>query len=254
MLFDTHAHYDDPRFDDDRHALLSSMRGQGVEYIANIGTNLETSRMTARLCESFPFVYGAAGFHPHNSKDMTPHALDEIIAILSHPKIRAMGEIGLDYHYDNSERPVQRKAFAQQLEVAKTLDLPVVIHEREACRDALDILRASGVRRGVVHCFGGSRETARELLDMGFYISFTGVITYPNARKAFEVVPYIPADRIMVETDCPYLTPVPFRGKRNHSGHLKYTVARIAELRGISYEEAADITYKNGLSFYQIEE
>lgn len=254
MLFDTHAHYDDPRFDGIRDDLLATMPGKGVKYITNIGTDLATSRATLELTRKYPFVYGTAGFHPHEAKSMTDEALDEIVSMLGDGKIRAMGEIGLDYYYDLSERDVQRAAFARQLEIAKELDVPVVIHEREACADMLDILSASGVRRGVVHCFGGSRETAKILLDMGFYISFTGVITFKNARKAYEVVPYIPSDRIMAETDCPYLTPVPFRGETNHSGYLKYTVEKIAEMRGISFEEAAAMTFGNALAFYGIKD
>ena len=254
MLFDTHAHYDDPRFDGIRDDLLASMPGKGVKYITNIGTDLATSRATLELTRKYPFVYGTVGFHPHEAKSMTDEALDEIVSMLGDGKIHAMGEIGLDYYYDLSERDVQRAAFARQLEIAKELDVPVVIHEREACADMLDILSASGVRRGVVHCFGGSRETAKILLDMGFYISFTGVITFKNARRAYEIVPYIPSDRIMAETDCPYLTPVPFRGETNHSGYLKYTVEKIAEMRGISFEEAAAMTFGNALAFYGIKD
>ena len=254
MLFDTHAHYDDPRFDGIRDDLLATMPGKGVKYITNIGTDLATSRATLELTRKYPFVYGTVGFHPHEAKSMTDEALDEIVSMLGDGKIRAMGEIGLDYYYDLSERDVQRAAFARQLEIAKELDVPVVIHEREACADMLEILSASGVRRGVVHCFGGSRETAKILLDMGFYISFTGVITFKNARRAYEVVPYIPSDRIMAETDCPYLTPVPFRGETNHSGYLKYTVEKIAEMRGISFEEAAAMTFGNALAFYGIKD
>lgn len=254
MLFDTHAHYDDPRFDGIRDDLLATMPGKGVKYITNIGTDLATSRATLELTRKYPFVYGAAGFHPHEAKSMTDEALDEIVSMLGDGKIRAMGEIGLDYYYDLSERDVQRAAFARQLEIAKELDVPVVIHEREACADMLEILSASGVRRGVVHCFGGSRETAKILLDLGFYISFTGAITFKNARKAYEVVPYIPSDRLMAETDCPYLTPVPFRGETNHSGYLKYTVEKIAEMRGISFEEAAAMTFGNALAFYGIKD
>ena len=254
MLFDTHAHYDDPRFDGIRDDLLATMPGKGVKYITNIGTDLATSRATLELTRKYPFVYGAAGFHPHEAKSMTDEALDEIVSMLGDGKIRAMGEIGLDYYYDLSERDVQRAAFARQLEIAKELDVPVVIHEREACADMLDILSASGVRRGVVHCFGGSRETAKILLDMGFYISFTAAITFKNARRAYEIVPYIPSDRIMAETDCPYLTPVPFRGETNHSGYLKYTVEKIAEMRGISFEEAAAMTFGNALAFYGIKD
>ena len=251
-LFDTHAHYDDKRFKEDRDELLASMPDQGVKYITNIGCDLETSRNTIELCEKFSHVYGAVGYHPHEAKDMSDENLLAIEKMLAHEKIRALGEIGLDYHYDFSERDVQRAAFARQLEVAKAHKIPVVIHEREATKDCLDILRASGVDNGVVHCFGGSKETARELLNMGFHISFTGVITFDNARKALEVVPYIPADRIMVETDCPYLTPIPFRGKRNHSGYLRYTVERMAQLRGISAEECAALTFENGGRFYGI--
>lgn len=253
MLFDTHAHYDSKRFKKDCDELLSSMPEQGVGYIANIGTDLETSKVTCQLCDKYPFMYGAVGYHPHEASEMTQDALDQIEAMLSHPKIRALGEIGLDYHYDFSERPVQREAFIKQLEVARAHDVPVVIHEREACQDTLEILRASGVRNGVVHCFGGSKETARELLNMGYYISFTGVITFENARKLPEVVAYIPSDRIMAETDCPYLTPVPHRGQRNHSGFLKHTVEAIARFRGISFEEAAEMTTRNGKTFYAID-
>ena len=252
MLFDTHAHYDDPRFDGIRDDLLASMPGKGVKYITNIGTDLATSRATLELTRKYPFVYGAAGFHPHEAKSMTDEALDEIVSMLGDGKIRAMGEIGLDYYYDLSERDVQRAAFARQLEIAKELDLPVVIHEREACADMLDILSASGVRRGVVHCFGGSRETAKILLDMGFYISFTGAITFKNARKAYEVVPYIPSDRIMAETDCPYLTPVPFRGKRNDSGYVHLVAEAIAQLKGLDPEEVARITLENGKRFFRL--
>lgn len=253
MLFDTHAHYDDDRFGENRDALLASMPSQGVGYITNVGTDLETSLTTLELTRRFDFVYGAVGFHPHQAKDMTNESLDRIVAMLSESKIRALGEIGLDYHYDLSERNIQREAFARQLDIASQLDMPVIIHEREACKDVMDILRASKVGRGVVHCFGGSRETARELLDMGFHISFTGVITFSNAKRSYEVVPYIPSDRIMAETDCPYLTPVPFRGKTNHSGYLKYTVEKMAEMRGVSFEEMADITTINAKLFYGIE-
>lgn len=251
-LFDTHAHYDDSRFEGQREALLASMPSQGVKYITNVGTDLETSLMTLELTRRFEHVYGAVGYHPHEAKDMTDENLDKIVAMLSEDKIRALGEIGLDYHYDLSERDVQREAFARQLDIAAQLDVPVIIHERDACADVMDILRASKVRKGVVHCFGGSRETARELLDMGFHISFTGVITFSNARRAYEVVPYIPDDRIMAETDCPYLTPVPFRGKTNHSGYLKYTVEKMAEMRGVSFEQMAEITTRNAKLFYNI--
>ncbi len=254
MLFDTHAHYDDPRFDEDRDALLAALPGEGVGYVTNIGTDLETSRTTLELTRLFPHVYGAVGFHPHEAKKLTDEALDEIAKLLSEPKIRALGEIGLDYYYDLSERTQQKEAFARQLELAKQLNVPVVIHEREACKDTLDILRASGVRNGVVHCYGGSRETARELLDMGFYLSFTGVITFKNARRAWEVVPYVPAERIMAETDCPYLAPVPMRGQRNDSRNVRFVVEKMAEMRGVSCEEMAAQTTENALRFYKIEE
>ena len=253
-LFDTHAHYDDPRFDEDRDAVLSALPGEGVAYVTNVGTDLETSRATLALTRRYPHVYGAVGYHPHEAKSLTDEGLDEVIRMLSEPKIVALGEIGLDYYYDLSERDVQREVFARQLEIAKALDVPVIIHEREACKETLDILRASGVRRGVVHCFGGSRETARELLNMGFYLSFTGVITFKNARRAWEVVPYVPADRIMAETDCPYLAPVPMRGKRNWSGYVRYVVAMMAEMRQVSFDEMAETTTRNALQFYNIHE
>lgn len=253
-LFDTHAHYDDPRFDEDRDAVLSALPGEGVAYVMNVGTDLETSRATLALTRRYPHVYGAVGYHPHEAKSLTGEGLDEVVRMLSEPKIAALGEIGLDYYYDLSERDVQREVFARQLEIAKALDVPVIIHEREACKETLDILRASGVRRGVVHCFGGSRETARELLNMGFHLSFTGVITFKNARRAWEVVPYVPADRIMAETDCPYLAPVPMRGKRNWSGYVRYVVAMMAEMRQVSFDEMAETATRNALQFYNIHE
>ena len=253
MLFDSHAHYDDPRFEQDLDTLLPSMEGMGGKYITNVGTDLETSRFTAKLCEKYPFIWGAVGFHPQQAKDADEQGFEEIGSMLSLPKIKALGEIGLDYYYDRSERSVQREVFARQLDIAYRMGMPVIVHEREACKEVLDIIKASPCRNGVIHCFSGSTDTAREYLNLGFYISFTGVVTYKNARLAPIAAAFVPDDRIMAETDCPYLTPVPFRGKRNDSGYLKYTVARIAEARGITFEHAAQMTYENACRFFGID-
>lgn len=252
VLFDSHAHYDDRRFDADRDTLLRSLKSQGVGFVTNIGCDLPTSRKSIRLAEEYDFIYATVGVHPHNADEMVPSDIDDLEAMLSHPKVRALGEIGLDYHYDFSPRMVQMERFAQQLDLAQRLRCPVVIHEREATRDCLDILRRFDIARGVFHCYSGSLETAKLLVEWGWHLSFTGVLTYSNARKAREVVEWLPADRLMIETDCPYLTPEPFRGKRNDSGKLIHTLNAVAEIRGIAPEAAARITTENALRFYNI--
>ena len=252
MYFDTHAHYDDKRFDEDRDELLSSMHGAGITMIVNAGGDVSSSEFGLRLADKYPFIYAAVGVHPHEAKSMTDTTAAELEALLKRPKAVAVGEIGLDYHYDYSPRDVQRERFREQLELARHVGKPVIIHERESLGDTLDIISDFRDLTGVFHCYSGSWETAKTILDMGWYLSFTGVITYKNARRALEVVEKMPADRIMAETDCPYLTPEPLRGKRNSSLYLPYTVGKIAEIRGITAEEAAGMTMANGLRFYGI--
>ena len=252
LFFDTHAHYDDAQFDPDRDEVLAAMPEAGVSLIVNPGADMVSSRAARALSARWPFVYFAAGVHPHDAKTMTDGDLDELLSLAADPKCVAIGEIGLDYHYDLSPRDVQRLRFTQQMDLARRAGKPVIIHEREACADVLDVVTRYRDLRGVYHCFSGSWETARILLDQGWYLSFTGVITFKNARRALEVVEKMPADRLMIETDSPYLAPVPVRGRRNDSRHLPYIAARAAEIRGIDTEELAALTMANGKRFFGI--
>ena len=254
MYFDTHAHYDDKRFNEDRDALLSTMKDGGVTMIVNAGSSVRSSKFSLKLADKYPFIYASVGVHPHDAKSMTDETVAELEALQNHPKAVSIGEIGLDYHYDFSPRDIQRKRFREQLELARFVKKPVIIHERESLTDTLDIIREFSDLTGVVHCFSGSWETARIILDMGWYLSFTGVVTYKNARRALEVIEKMPADRIMLETDCPYLSPEPVRGRRNSSLNLQFIAERIAETRGVAKEEIAALTMKNGLRFFGLKE
>ena len=252
MYFDTHAHYDDKRFDEERCDLLRSMKEGGVTLIINVGSSMRSSKTSIRLAEKYPFVYAAIGVHPHDAKSMTDETVPELEKLLYHKKAMAVGEIGLDYHYEFSPRDIQKVRFREQLELARYIKKPVIIHEREAPRDTLDILGDYRDLIGVFHCFSGSWETAKTILDMGWYLSFTGVITYKNARYAPEVVERMPEDRLMLETDCPYMAPEPLRGTLNSSLNLPYIAAKIAEIRGITAEEVAALTMENGKRFFGI--
>ena len=254
-LFDTHAHYDADAFDADRLEVLASMPGQGVELILNPGCDLKSSQTAVELAERFPFVYAAVGVHPEECADWdAEHDIPALEALAQNPKVRAIGEIGLDYYWkDNPPKELQRKVFARQLELAAELDLPVIVHDREAHQDCLEVVRAHPEVRGVYHCYSGSLEDAKVLVKLGWMLSFTGVITYKNARKALEVIQWLPMDRIMVETDSPYLTPEPFRGKRNDSGKVHLVAEAIARVKGMDPEEAAKITLENGKRFFRIE-
>jgi len=252
MYFDTHAHYDDRRFNEDRDELLSSMEAGGISLILNAASSMKSSKFAIKLAEKHSFVYASVGVHPHDAKSMAENSVEELERLSAHPKVMAVGEIGLDYHYDFSPRDVQRKRFREQLELARRVKKPVIIHEREALTDTLDTIRDFRDLTGVVHCFSGSWETAKTILDMGWYLSFTGVITYKNARKGLEVLEKMPADRIMLETDSPYLSPEPVRGKRNSSLNLPYIAEKIAGVRGISIEATAVLTMENGKKFFGI--
>ncbi len=251
-IFDSHAHYDDKRFAADRDAVLSALPAQGIDTVVNIGCDMATSRASIALAERYDFVYATVGVHPHEAEGMQDGDLDTLRTMLSHPKVKALGEIGLDYHYDFSPREIQRTRFSQQLELAQQLQVPVVLHQREATADCLDIVSRYRLLRGVFHCFSGSRETAETLLDWGYYLSFGGIVTFPNARRSHEVLQHMPRERLLIETDCPYLSPVPHRGKRCDSSLLPHTIAVIADLWGISPQEVADITAQNARTFYGI--
>jgi len=246
MYFDTHAHYNDRRFDADRQELLDSLPARGVSLVVNPGSSMNTSRRAVALAEEFPYIYAAVGVHPHDSKTMDDNSIETLAGLAEHPKVVAIGEIGLDYHYDHSPRDVQRARFREQMDLARRLNLPAIIHEREATADTLEIVSDYRDVSGVFHCFAGSVETAKKLLDWGWYLSFTGVITYKNARVSHEVIHAMPRDRIMIETDAPYLTPIPYRGQRNSSLYLPYVAQTLADLLGSSLQEAAALTTENG--------
>ena len=253
MYFDTHAHYDDEQFDEDRDELLAAMPENGVGLIVNAASDVRTARIGRGLAERYPFVYFAAGVHPHEASGMDGGTADELKELLAHPKAVAVGEIGLDYHYDLSPRDVQRERFREQMELARETGKPVIIHEREACADTLEILRDYWDEvPGVFHCYSGSWETAKEILAAGWYLSFTGVVTFKNARRALEVVRNMPLDRLMIETDSPYLAPEPRRGRRNDSRNLVYIAERIAREREIAPEELAQAAFENGKRFFRI--
>ncbi len=252
MYFDTHAHYDDEQFDEDRDGVLTDLYNQGVELVVDPASNMASSRKVLEIADKYPFVYCAVGVHPHDADEMTADSLDELRKMTENKKVVAIGEIGLDYHYDLSPRDIQKARFYDQLELASELKIPAIIHEREAVQDCLDIITQFKDIKGVVHCFSGSWETAEKILDMGWYLSFTGAVTFKNARKAPEVVTKMPADRIMIETDSPYMAPVPVRGRRNDSRNLPYIAAKIAELRGMTTEEVAALTLENGKRFFNI--
>lgn len=252
MLFDTHAHYDDERFDPDRDEILSKMRENGVGLIVDPASDIASAKKAQQIAHDFDLVYFTAGVHPHEAAGVSETYLDDIRKLSADPKCVAVGEIGLDYHYDFSPRYVQKRVYAQQLELARELKLPAVIHEREAVQDNLDILKAHPGVRGVVHCYSGSWETARVLLDMGLYLGFTGVVTFKNARRCIEVVERMPLERMLIETDSPYMAPVPHRGERNSSLFVHLVAEKIAEIRGMSAEDVARITTENGRRFYGI--
>lgn len=250
MYFDTHAHYDDERFDQDRDELLGGMIDRGVDLIVNPGCDMETSRKAIEIAEKYPFVYAGIGFHPHDSKKMNSDSIDQLEILSKNSRVVAIGEIGLDYHYDNSPRNIQKERFRQQLELARKLSLPVIIHEREASRDCLEIIRDFKDVLGVFHCYSGSVESAKTIIKQGWYLSFTGVITYKNAKKSHEVIKWMPTDKLMIETDSPYLSPVPERGRRNSSLNLPFIAQTISELLGKTTEEVAGFTKENGKRFY----
>ena len=253
MLFDTHAHYDDEAFDADRRELLSSMPSQNVGLIVNPGCTVESSRTAVALAAEFPHVYAAVGIHPENCGGFAPEQMDEIRALAKGDKVVAIGEIGLDYYWpENPPRELQQQVLRAHLALAQELGLPVIIHDREAHADSLSIVKEFPAVTGVFHCFSGSVEMARELLKLGRMLSFNGAVTFKNARKTPEVIGEVPMDRLMIETDAPYLTPVPFRGKRNDSSYVHLVAEKIAQIKGISPEEVEQATWENGKRFFDI--
>ena len=253
MLFDTHAHMDDRAFDSDRAELLASLPQQGLALVMNPGCSLASSRNADALSREYNYIYAAVGSHPDAADEVNEQVLDEYrLLCRNNPKIKAIGEIGLDYHYEDIPRKLQKAAFRAQMKLAQELNLPVIVHEREAHADALEILEEFPTVTGVFHCYSGSAEMAKELVRRGWYIGFTGVLTFKNAKKALEVAQTIPKDRLVLETDCPYMAPEPFRGKRNHPGYLYRMAEKLAELWSMSPEDVQTITLENGKRLYHI--
>ena len=252
MLFDTHAHMNDPVFDEDRDALLQQLPDLGVGLVMNPGCSLENSRQAIAIAETYPFVYAAVGTHPDTADEVNDEVIAEYRQLCRHEKVKAIGEIGLDYYYESIPREIQQQAFRLQMELARETGLPVIIHERDAHDDGMKMIKEFPDVRGVFHCYSGSAEMARQLVKLGWYIGFTGVLTFKNARKAVETAQSIPLDRIVLETDCPFMAPEPFRGKRNHPGYLYRMAERLAEIRGLSVEDIHAITTENGKRLYNI--
>lgn len=254
MLIDSHAHLDDRRFDRDRDRIIKDLENNGIELVINIGADLKSSIASVSLAEKHPNIYATVGVHPHSAKDMDEASLEILRSLAKRDKVVAIGEIGLDFYYDNSPRDDQRKWFKEQLKLAKELNLPVVIHSRDAQQETFDILKEAqdGSLRGVLHCYSGSKEMAMEYIKLGFYISIAGPVTFKNARVLKEVAKAVPLDKLLVETDCPYLAPEPHRGKRNEPVYVKYVAGTIADIKGISFEELAKATNRNTKELFGI--
>jgi len=253
MLFDTHAHMDDCAFDADRSELLAALPRQGIELVLNPGCSLASSRNVDKLTREYDYIYGAVGSHPDVADEVSEAVLEEYRTLCkNNPKIVAIGEIGLDYHYEDIPRDIQKRAFRMQMALARELKLPVIVHERDAHEDGMKIVEEFPEVTGVFHCYSGSLEMARWLVSRGWYIGFTGVLTFKNARKAVEVASNLPLERIVLETDCPYMSPEPFRGKRNDPGKLYRMAERLAQLRDMTVEEIHAITVENGKRLYRM--
>jgi len=245
-IFDSHAHYDDESFNDDRETVIKELKANGIVGVLNCGASLEGARASVKLADTYDFFYAAVGIHPEDANSFNDSVLAELREMAKNEKVRAIGEIGLDYYYkENPSKDIQKSVFRAQMQLAEELNLPVVIHDRDAHEDTLNILKEYPEVKGVLHCFGGSTEFAGDCLKLGYYLGFTGVVTFKNAKKIVEVAKEVPLERMLVETDCPYMTPVPFRGERNRSDLIKYIIEKLSEIKGISEEEIAAATINN---------
>ena len=246
MIFDSHSHYDDEAFDEDRDELLSSLNEKGVDKIISVASSWDSLEKVCDICHRYSFAYPALGIHPENATDLTPERVPLLEALIEKERPVAIGEIGLDYHYDEPPRDFQKEIFIYHLELAKKLNLPIIVHSRDAAEDTYETIKAHNPdRKGVIHCFSSSYEMAVKYVNMGYYIGIGGVVTFKNAAKLKEIAAKIPLSSILLETDCPYMAPVPFRGKRNDSSLLNYVAEEIASLRGITPEEVIETTYNN---------
>lgn len=252
MYFDSHAHLDDRRFADDRETILHELHSYGVDHLINVGCDLPSSLASVELAEAYPFVYASVGSHPDDAAQVDGTLLDRYLKLSKHEKVRAIGEIGLDYHYEDVPRKQQIIAFEEQLELAEAVKLPVIVHMRDAWQDAMEIIARHPDLTGVFHCFSGSREIALQLADRGWYIGFTGVVTFKNARKAVECVEALPLTQILIETDCPYMAPEPHRGRRNDSRLVPLVGEKIAQIKKLPIETVAQTTTENAKTLFQI--
>ncbi|MDP4119187.1 MAG: TatD family hydrolase [Bacillota bacterium] len=254
MFFDSHAHLDDDKFNRDRAQVIGAMEGAGISLIANIGDDLETSRKSLVLAKKYPFIYAVVGIHPHHVEKLTESDMNELALLAEEDKVVAIGEIGLDYYYDNSPRDLQKKWFKRQIELAMELDMPIAVHNRDSNADCMEILKKFDIRKigGIMHCYSGSVQMAKEVVSMGMYISMAGPVTFKNNRRGIEVACEIPLENLLIETDSPYLSPEPVRGTRNDSRNVRYVAEKIAEIKGISVEEVAKQTMENAKNVYRI--
>lgn len=256
MLIDSHVHLDDSQFDEDREAVIDSLRENNLELVINVGADMESSKRAVELSEKYDMIYAAVGVHPHDAKAIDEDTIEALRQLSKAPKVVAIGEIGLDYHYDNSPRDTQKKWFRRQIKLAKELDLPIIVHDREATKDTLDIITEEhdGKLRGVIHCFSSSVEVAEQYIKLGFFISLGGPVTFKNAKMPKMVATEVPLESLLIETDSPYLAPVPFRGKRNDPTKVRYVAETIANLKEISYERLVEATNKNTKRLFNITE
>lgn len=253
ILFDSHAHLDDAKFDLDLEEVVEKITSSCVKYVVDVGSNLESSKKAVELSEKYPFLYAAVGVHPCDAEE-TDLVFPEIEKLAKHKKVVAIGESGLDYYWDDCPKDIQKASFIKHIELASKLNLPLIVHNRDAHGDTLQILKEHRPEKAIIHCFSGSPEMAKELCKMGYYISFAGAVTFKNARSLPDAVKVVPRDKLLVETDSPYLTPEPFRGKRNDPSFVSYTAQKIAEILDVSYEEIAKITCENARRIYGLED
>ncbi|MFL0195614.1 TatD family hydrolase [Clostridium sp. WILCCON 0269] len=245
-IFDAHAHYDDEQFNGDRNIVINELKKNNIVGVLNCGSSIEGARVSVKLANEHEIFYAAVGVHPEYADKFDHNTIDELKMLAKNEKVKAIGEIGLDYYYkENPPKEIQKSVFIKQMELAKELNLPVIIHDREAHEDILNIIKQFKGVVGEIHCFSGSVEFARECIKLGYYIGFTGVVTFKNAKKSLDVVREVPVDRILVETDCPYMAPVPFRGKRNRSEYIKFIISKIADIKGVTEKEVSEITISN---------
>lgn len=252
MIFDTHAHYDDEVFDADRASIMRCLCENKIGAVVNVGASMKSTRATMELIERYDMIYGAVGVHPSEVYELTEADMELLKTYSKHPKVCAIGEIGLDYHYEDTNKELQKQWFIRQLDLAREVKLPVIIHSRDAAKDTMDILQQEHAEHigGIIHCYSYSKEQAKEYLELGFYFGIGGVITFKNGKKLKETVEMLPMDKIVLETDCPYLSPEPHRGTRNSSLHLPYVVQAIADIKGITRKEVRDITWENACRVY----